>query len=151
MNMSSVSFPVSMPFSDIKRRIAFTIYKKLNLRWLKYIRKKLNTHIGQVYIGGEEIPIYFEFEWSDLRNKLFIPLKEKIQNDCPYLRDEEKWDDFMSNGNVYLTNTDDDEISASEPDENGFQTNYISWYAPTLENLFAGKPLDFQRKFIKLK
>jgi len=110
---------VVIPFTNREVYLTIYLHKKLNLIWLKSVRDTLNKML-------------YEFNWFDLRNKLFRPLKWKIQHDCPYLRDEEKWNDFMDNGYVYLTNTDDDE-----------RTSTGMWYAPTLENLFAGRELDF--------
>ncbi len=116
MNEDQTEFHLGMWYlwNGKRFRKKIIIPKKLNKNWFLTIRSQINVYLS-------------DFNWFDLRYLLFEPLKDRIMKDNDFMT-EAKWEDFISNGNVYLT--------CEQEDEDG-------WFAPTLKNWWNGKELDF--------
>lgn len=120
-SLDSNTYIVEMwhPIADIHLPARICVFEQLNKEWFKYIRAILNTEIGKMK---------FDFDWFKLRHNLLEPLRARILADNKSWMNEEKFEDLLDNGMVYLTCEDED------MDE---------WFAPTLENWWDGKTLDF--------
>ena len=108
------------------------IKKSLDLDFWKRLRSSLNSPVktpNKAQFAAMPSLVYgmLDFDYNKIKCDLIIRYEDHIKEVMNW--DNDKYGDFVSNGQVYLT-------SREENDEGG-------WLAPTLERWIEGVELDF--------